>query len=370
MYSDHQKVLIVLSYLELSTARKCHEFLEWVDSPTDLWQNPQKYRDIVISFFGDKGADKLFFGLSDLFFDRVLSIINKRNAKMVTFADKNYPHLLREIADPPLVLYCKGDTDLLNAKCAAIVGSRKCSQSGKRVAEWFATELKNDFCVVSGLANGIDTAAHKKTLELGGKTIAVLAGGFDNIYPSNNTSLAEEIAKNGLLVSEVKPSAEPLQYRFPMRNRVISGLSDCVVLAEAGEKSGAFTTVDFAAEQGRDVFIVPSDVFNFSGRGSNRLLKDLRTQIALSPDDVKDYYKIRYVVAPAKKPMVMQFNVTEQKIIDTLKDCGQLHFDVIVNKTGLAPSEVNYSLTNLLLSDIVFKFGTNIYQLNAEAIRQ
>lgn len=195
----------------------------------------------------------------------------------INMNSKYYPERLRNIDDPPKELYCLGNLELLNYKNnIAMIGSRDCSSYGERVAKDFAYNLaKEDICIVSGLAKGIDSFSHIGALNAKGKTIAVLGSGLDNIYPKENIKLVEEIINNnGLVISEYPLGTKPLKYHFPARNRIISGLSDSVLVVEARKNSGTNITVDFALEQGKDVFVIPGNIYSKTSDGTNFLITE------------------------------------------------------------------------------------------------
>ena len=190
---------------------------------------------------------------------------------------KFYPERLRNIYSPPKQLFCFGNLSLLNFENnIAVIGSRDYSFYGKRVADDFSFNLaKNDFCIISGLARGIDSFAHMAALDAKGKTIAVLGSGLDNIYPKENMKLAKRIVENGgLIISEYELGTRPLKQHFPARNRIISGLSDGVLVVEARKNSGTNITVDFALEQGKDIFVVPGNIYSNTSDGTNFLIKE------------------------------------------------------------------------------------------------
>lgn len=195
----------------------------------------------------------------------------------ISIESKEYPEQLREIYDAPLKLYVLGDKEILKQFGIAIVGSRDATEYGKKVTLQFAKDLsKNGINIISGLALGIDTCAHLGTLyqDSIGKTIAVLGGGLDEIYPKQNVELAKQIIKNGgCIISEYPLGAKPEKLHFPQRNRIISGLSKGVLIVEASEKSGSLITVDFALEQGREVFAVPGNISSSTSAGTNNLIK-------------------------------------------------------------------------------------------------
>lgn len=186
-----------------------------------------------------------------------------------------YPRLLAEISDPPTCIWSRGDRALLSATAVAVIGARAASHEGLIAASEIAFDLaRAGIVVVSGLARGIDAAAHRGALDAGGKTIAVLGTGIDRVYPAENDLLHDEIASNGLLITELPPGTPPLEWHFPRRNRIISGLSRAVVVVEARDKSGSLITARLAADQGRDVMAVPGTIVGGRNRGANALLRD------------------------------------------------------------------------------------------------
>lgn len=204
----------------------------------------------------------------------------------VPWDDESYPPMLRAIADPPPVLWVRGARDALNRPAVAIVGSRAATPYAVEVAARLAAELASrDVAVVSGLARGVDGAAHRGCVQAGGRTIAVLGSGPDVIYPREHADLAGSICAHGVLVSELGPGAPPLPEHFPLRNRLISGISLGIVVVEASEKSGSLITARYALEQGRDVMAVPGSVLGGRNRGSHALLKD-GAKVVETADDI------------------------------------------------------------------------------------
>lgn len=189
---------------------------------------------------------------------------------------KYYPEKLKNINGKPKELYCLGNLELLNYKSIAVIGSRNYSNYGKRAAMEFSYNLaKENICIVSGMARGIDSFAHEATLKAKGKTIAVLGSGLDVIYPKENIKLYEDIIKNdGLIISEYLLGTPPRKQNFPARNRIISGLSDGVLVIEARKNSGTNITVDFALEQGKDVYVIPGNIYSNTSDGTNFLIKE------------------------------------------------------------------------------------------------
>lgn len=288
--------------------------------------------------------------------------IERKDIKRILFGDEEYPESLRIIDDPPPVLYTSGDKSLLKNRALAVVGSRTPTKHGERAAYMFSEVLARcSLTIVSGLARGIDAAAHRAALEAGGKTIAVLGTGVDVVYPTENRALYSAIVEKGLVISEYAPGTKAVPYHFPERNRIISGLAEAVLIPEAREKSGALITADYAIKQGKELFIVPSSVYTELARGSNRLLKELQGAMVLSPDDVIEAMGLYR--APDTEASVMELDVDEEKITDRLKR-GDAHFEELLALTRLKVSELNALLTGMELKGLIHKAENNYYGVN------
>ncbi len=223
----------------------------------------------------------------DKFIASEYNLVRRKGVTIITLADDNYPPLLKTIIDPPPVLYIEGNAEILSQMSLAIVGSRACSPYGKRMANAFGCAFAEEgFVVTSGLARGIDTAAHEGCLKGNGKTIAVMGCGLNDLYPKENAELRRLIVgQQGAIVSELPMDTVPLPIYFPRRNRVVTGLSTATVVIEAGLKSGALISANFASQQGREVFVVPGAIDAPFSEGSNRLIRD-GAAMALSAVDV------------------------------------------------------------------------------------
>ena len=218
--------------------------------------------------------------------------LNEYKTKILSFGDKEYPYLLKNIYDPPKKIYYKGDINLLkHNKIIAMVGCRDCTNYGKRIAFRLSYLLnKNDFIIVSGLASGIDSYSHKGSVFLKRPTIAVLGNGLDYIYPKENKALEEEILNNGgLIISEYPNKTTPTRYTFPARNRIISGLSKGVIVVEAKEKSGSLITVDYALNQGRTVYSIPGNIDSINSIGTNQIIKEGAKIVTKLEDILEDF---------------------------------------------------------------------------------
>ena len=201
--------------------------------------------------------------------------MQKNNIDILNIRDKQYPKMLKEIYDPPISLYIIGNKKILNNVSIAIVGCREATEYGKKSAKYFAYNLsKNGINIVSGLAKGIDSYSHIGTLQNEGKTIAVIGNGLDMIYPNENIWIAKKIIETGgAIISEYPLGTKPEKMNFPARNRIISGMSKGIIVVEAKEKSGTLITVDFALEQGRDVYVIPGNINSINSIGTNELIK-------------------------------------------------------------------------------------------------
>lgn len=262
---NKQYYWIWLSRIEGLGPIKTKQLLEIYESPEQIWKISKKELT-NIKGIGEKLAEKILDVKYRENLSKYISYMQKYNIGIITIQDKIYPEKLRNIYDSPVILYYKGNKQLLNdSKIVAMIGCRECSEYGKYVSKEFSYELaKKDICIISGMAKGIDSYSHLGCIEARGKTIAILGSGIDQIYPKENTILYNQILKtNGLILSEYVIGTKPTKLNFPARNRIISGLSDKIIVIEAKEKSGTLNTVDFALEQGKDVFVVPRKYYKF-----------------------------------------------------------------------------------------------------------
>ena len=266
---------------------------------------------------------------------------------VVALTDPEYPPLLREIIDPPLALHVRGDRSLLAREAIAVVGSRRASpyalNAARKIAEPLARDA--DLVIVSGLARGVDAAAHQSALDVDGKTIAVLGTGIDVIYPRSHARLFQAIEERGLIVSEFPPGTAPLAANFPMRNRVISGLTRGTVIVEATNRSGSLITARMAAEQGREVFAVPGSIFSDGSEGTHRLIQ-YGAKLVHDANDVLDelsgFTRIATRAAPEPPPEL-------REVLDVLARDEAIHIDSAASKLQRAPTALAESLLQLEL---------------------
>lgn len=266
---DRYKIWFIL--LKISDASKL-KLIEKYNNEENIYNNIDNIINEKLLFANYLSRLKIRNKLDE---ERLEEYLFKNNIKYVTYSSKEYPEKLKDITNPPYVLFYKGDLSLINDNMAAIVGSRKNTHYGEQVTKIIVSELYNiSYGVISGVAAGIDSIAHKEILRRGGKTIGVLGCGVDIVYPRENSNLYEQIINNGLLLSEFLPGTKPLAYNFPQRNRIISGLSKGVIVVEASHKSGSLITVSYALNQGKEVMVVPGPIFNESSKGCNLLIHD------------------------------------------------------------------------------------------------
>ena len=274
MDNNYNKYWIWFSRLEKVTNIQKEILLDKYESPEKIWHLSEN--DLVkVKELNDDCIKDILKKTYRENLEKYIEYLNKNRINIITLYDRSYPEKLRKIYDSPVMLYAKGNINLLNSKSIAIVGCRDCTNYGKNVARKMAYELaKQNITIISGLAKGIDKYSHIGALEGEGNTIAVLGHGLDIIYPAENYELSELIEKkNGLIVTEYVIGTKPNKYTFPARNRIISGLSDGVIVVEAKERSGSLITADFALEQGKEVFAVPGNIDNINSHGTNELIK-------------------------------------------------------------------------------------------------
>lgn len=279
--------------------------------------------------------------------------------------DTAYPQILRHIADPPLLLYCEGEIELLNQPALAVVGSRAPTPIGVETAQAFAMQLARlGFVITSGMALGIDTAAHRGALSVTGKTIAAVGTGLDRIYPARNSELAAQIRSAGLLISEFPLGTAPLARNFPQRNRIISGLSRGVLVVEAGIQSGSLITARMALEQGREVFAVPGSIHNPTSKGCHLLLRD-GAKLVQSVDDVLEEIDAQGLFASAQPHAsdaqeVLQLEAEYHQVLAAI-DTAPTSIESIIERSGLTSEAVCSMLLALEMRNFVHMTAAGLY---------
>ncbi|RLC84123.1 MAG: DNA-protecting protein DprA [Chloroflexi bacterium] len=298
--------------------------------------------------------------------EQVLRKVEAEGAQVLTWESPTYPTLLQQIPDPPPVLFVKGELTPADEWAVALVGTRKATANGREVARQLAGDLvRNGVTVVSGLARGIDGIAHRAALEAGGRTIAVLGCGVDQVYPPEHRRLAAEIMEHGAVVSDYPLGTGPEGKNFPPRNRIISGLSLGVLVIEAGLRSGALITADFAADQGREVFAVPGSILNPAAAGCNRLLRDGAGVVT----EVRDILETLHLDQLAEKQVareILPTNATEAALLTQLS-FEPCHVDALSREARLPVETVSSTLVMMELKGMVRQAGPLQYVLARES---
>ena len=311
-----------------------------------------------------KKAQNFVEARKNLDIEKVFNEVEKRSIGFLTFEDENYPQMLKEIYNPPAVLYYKGDLNRINFdKTLAVVGSRKSSTYAKDALKLILSGLRNtDITIVSGLAAGIDTAAHNLAIEFGLKTIGVIASGFDYTYPASNKKLYEDLEReHGVIFSEYYPTFEPLKYRFPQRNRIVSGLSYGTLVAEASLKSGALITANLTLEQGRELMCIPGMITNPNTQGIYKLLKNGATLVTEANDilNTLDWEVQKQQNLDLKS--TLELSEEETKVLSHL-EVEEKNFDELQTLTNMDVETLLTNLTLLELKGIIKKIDGDRYK--------
>ncbi len=360
MKPDEFRLTVGLSLLENLGPVTFHRWREAFGPPSEiLKQTPQNLKRKAgrarIDF--SKWHEEVLLKEADLEIKKA----RDHGINIITFFDALYPENLKNIFDPPILLYVKGTLPAAGLVCVAVVGSRTASLYGLRMAREIAKGLAEaGVTVVSGMALGVDSAAHEGALAGEGRTLAVLGGGIGRLYPAENKKLAKAISEQGALISEYPVEMEPQAGYFPVRNRIISGLSSSVLVVEAKEKSGALITADAALEQGRDVFAVPGNADSEKSRGTNALLKQ-GAKVVTSAEDILNELKLSKKVNVARPRPSLS---TDESKIYTLLESEPLHVDVIVEQTGLSIQQAFTHLFQMELKGVVKQAPGKIFSIN------
>ncbi|MBN4069402.1 DNA-processing protein DprA [bacterium AH-315-G05] len=298
------------------------------------------------------------------YYESIKRNIKEHGISAITILDSDFPLKLKQIYDPPRVIYVKGKCKF-DIPSIAIIGARKATPYGKWAAYHFASELsKWNVSIISGLALGIDAESHKAALDANNHTIAVLGCGVEKCYPAYNTKIYDRIIEVGCVISEYYIGTQPLKYHFPARNRIISALSDGIVVVEAALKSGALITADFALEHGKEIYVVPGNINSANSVGTNKLICD-GAKILLNVNDIVEDLKLKFNIKneDAKAKESVQLSEEEQKIYDIIKS-EQIHIDFLSYKSGYAINKLSPILTILELKEFIMQLPGKIFTIN------
>lgn len=357
--NEKQLLIYFLSQFDLAP-NKVEEILQCLDGR------------FTFSALGKLKLDKI---LTPAMANKILSLAEERYAKvylenlqaleinLICKYDESFPKKLLGLEDCPFFLFYKGDISLANQKSVAIVGTRLPSNYGRMVTEKFSKELaRAGAVIISGLAYGIDSIAHRQALKENGKTIAVLGSGLNNIYPSDHADLAREIARKGLLITEYSPSAKATRYSFPARNRIIAGLSDGVLITEAGIKSGTLYTRDYALDYGKEMFAVPGNIDSDKSSLPNEIIC---TGQGMGVREAKDILSALHIEQSASEEpkKVLQLSIEEQAIYSQLEN-GAKSLEELEKNCNLSINDLNSCLTMLEIRGIISRMPGGVFCLS------
>jgi len=318
--------------------------------------------DLLMSGLDEKIVSGFIRNRARVSLDRDMEELGKYHIKAIPFESPEYPPLLKEISDFPAVLFIRGELQPGDETSVAVVGTRRATGYGRQITEEIVTSLAiNNITIVSGLAKGIDTEAHKAALAANGRTLAVFACGLDIVYPPENVKLAREIMEKGALISEYPLGTKPKAEHFPQRNRILSGLSRGVLIVESGETSGALITANFALQQNREVFAVPGSILSPMSKGPNRLIQE-GAKLVRNHVDILEELNLSFVEHQYQMQALNASSETESIIIKCISD-GAAHIDQICRATGLTAAVIQSNLAVMEINGIVRHTGNLNYML-------
>ncbi len=343
-----------------------HRLLKRFETPKCVFK-AKRGELMEVEGIGPKTANEILAFDFDSQVQREFRMAKKLGAEICTLDCKEYPEALKNIYDPPPVLYFMGESLNHFPISISVVGARTPSNYGIKVTEFLCSRLADrNICIVSGMARGIDTTAHRQALASGGKTLAVFGNGLAHTYPPENFSLRKKIQENGAVISEFALSVKPDRNNFPARNRVISGLSLGTIIVEAGEKSGALITAQFALEQSREVFAVPGSIFSSKSVGTHRLLKMGAKLVDGVESILEELPQIQETGNFAQNPeseKEIAISDSESRILSLLKEEDR-HIDTLIEQSGLNPSEVSATLVEMELRGLVNQRNGKMFSSN------
>jgi len=354
MNHTDREYLIGLNLIPQLTPKRAQALFGRFKTFEEIWNAPAS---AFTNMFGSCVlGEAIVSARSEAAVDEEFAKAEDKAVRIVTLVDEEYPAVLREIDDPPMVLYIRGEQPIDPARSIAIVGTRRGTRYGKMIAARFASQLAmKGFIIVSGLAAGIDAAAHQGTLDVGGFTVAVMGCGIDYPYPKRNQPIYERIVETGVVMSEYPMGSRPAKWTFPQRNRILAGLSRGVLVIQAPERSGALITARCALEQGRDVFAVPGNINSLTSAGSNHLIKQ-GAKLVDSADDIFDEYpdlQVKRDDPPADAADAgPKLGETESAVYELIS-LEPVHMDDIIARADLSPTEASHILLLLQLENLI-----------------
>jgi len=354
MARSDRELLVGLNLIPQLTPKRSKRLFARFDSFQSIWNASGS---AFASVFGSAVVgEAIASARNEAAIDEEFARADELGVRIVTLVDEEYPQLLREIDDPPMALYVRGSLPIDPARSLAIVGTRRGTRYGKMVAGRFASQLAlKGLTIISGLAAGIDTAAHQGTLDVGGRTVAVLGCGINYPYPKRNQPLLAQLVEKGVALSEYPLGMRPAKWTFPQRNRILAGLSRGVIVVQAPERSGSLITARLALEQGREVFAVPGNINTMTSAGTNRLIKQ-GAKLVDSIEDVlvefPDLWSQQKPDADVNEDDGPELGERERLVYDLI-DLEPVHVDDIIARADLSPTEASHVLLLLQLEDLI-----------------
>lgn len=351
------KELTLLLHQSEVTFKEYFKIIEIIKNVDELYKNQLE----LIKLLSDEKMNRMLSKIQTI--KSNIIEMDKMGVKYTIWSEPEFPETLKNIEDPPYLLYYMGNLDLINKFSIAIIGSRKPTYYGIFAANKFAKELsERGIVIISGFALGVDSESHKSAVSRGGETIAVLGTSFDNIYPRSNLKFAKEMVdKDNLIITEYPLEKDTRPYHFVKRNRLISGLSQGLLVIEAGIKSGTLTTVDFALDQGKNIFSIPGNINSINSIGTNNLIK-IGAKITTMVEDVLEEYKDIDFEAKAQIQKTV-FSENEKRVIDLLKKEGSQNIEKIAFFTNIKIKDIIGILNILEIKGVVKDLGNSIYSL-------
>ena len=368
---DLEKVFLWLSLSDMPV-KKLYDFALSFENIGDML-HIRTYDNHIMQYLSGKEFQDLVTLRDNGRLENLIEYLSTSKIKYTTLNSPNYPKVFYNLDIPPFVVYYIGNLELLNTRSVAIVGSRACSRYGAEQTQKFACKLAEaGFTIVSGLAEGIDGNAHIGTLRAKGKAIGVLAGGLKYIYPAINVQLARDVVNSGgVIISEKAPDVNPKNFTFVQRNRLIAAIAEGVFVPEAGEKSGALHTVNFALDMGKDVFALPGNIDSRTSVGTNMLIKQFYSCCVTTPEEIvatlNESYELAHLGIEKSietKPVdkLATLKPKERAIIEALS-IEEQHFDSILEKTKIDAKKLVGLLTTLEIRGLINKLPSNFYKL-------
>ena len=360
--TDEKTYWIWLSTIPGIGARRFYKLMEYFESPRGLYEASEQELAQSARILGKKCWEQIATARKDKALKKAETILAMPDLRILTLVSSEYPPLLKSIYDPPPVLYCKGRPLPTEGPAIAVVGSRRSSEYGRMAARKISCQLaRAGVAVISGMARGIDTMAHKGALAAAsGYTAAVFGCGVDIVYPPENKSLYTTILERGSIISEYPPGTIPAAGNFPARNRIISGLANGTLVIEAGLKSGALITVDFALEQGREVYALPGNINSSFSEGTNKLLKDGAKMITSVDDILEDLDIAARPGSPKPAAQAAVLDFFETLVYNALED-GEKGLEELIQITNLPPGQLNAVLTLMEIKGIIKQIPGKIF---------